>query len=689
MKLSTILLLLLCCVGANAQNKFLDSLQLVFNTNQNLTINEKREILNEFAFHHAYSGNPNLGVEYSNQIIALGDISRNKDISATGYLRRANSYQLLSKDSSANQDYLKAISLLSEGLNYRGLASIYQNLSIFHHSRGRYIEALKLLDLAIVAAEKSGNQNVIAYCFNSRGVNQLELDMYPQAIESYLGALKVFSAQRDTANMATAEMNIGIVFNRMAQPEEAIKRYQVALAMLSNRPDSPALADCYGNLGNSYSDIGNVNEGFRCYNESIIISERIKYGKGKANQELNKGDMLVSLGRQAEAFPLMTKAIRYYKEVNNAGTLAEAYIALAKCTQSMDAGALKSIGLSEQSTIDSTYSWLNKAIELTIQTGKKTFASEAFEERSKLNQSEGIFEAALEDYKMSVAYRDSAWSEEKKVEIVSQTLEHEKEKQRIKLQTQTDRQRTRKEAAIVISLAVLICLIIGWGLYKRKRDVEMKSAQMDFQLVQTETEMKALRAQMNPHFIFNALNSIAYFIRKNEKQVADDYLAKFARLMRMVLQNSEHKLISLDKDMETLTLYIQLEQLRMNYAFTFTFQLDETIDIENTLIPPLLLQPFVENSIWHGFNHLNRIGELTIAIAQKDNALVCTIEDNGSGRHQLISSNSKRQKSMGVDITRARIEQMNPVISDKEIIHYTNLLIGTRVEVSLPLTTNF
>jgi len=177
-----------------------------------------------------------------------------------------------------------------------------------------------------------------------------------------------------------------------------------------------------------------------------------------------------------------------------------------------------------------------------------------------------------------------------------------------------------------------------------------------------ELETQALRAQMNPHFIFNCLNAINGFILVNDSEVAADYLTKFSRLIRMVLNNSQHKLISLDEELETLGLYLHMESLRFKDNFSYKVNCDDTIDASSIFIPPMLLQPFIENAIWHGLVHKDGNGELLIDLRFEENILYCTITDNGVGRKKaalLKSKSSEKNKSMGLKITRDRMALMS------------------------------
>ncbi|NJO90167.1 MAG: histidine kinase [Chloroflexia bacterium] len=153
--------------------------------------------------------------------------------------------------------------------------------------------------------------------------------------------------------------------------------------------------------------------------------------------------------------------------------------------------------------------------------------------------------------------------------------------------------------------------------------------------------MQALRAQMNPHFIFNSLNSINNFILKNESEQASEFLTKFSRLVRQVLQNSRNKLVSLEDEFSALKLYIELEQVRFDNKFQYEIICDNYLDTNLVLIPPLLIQPYVENAIWHGLMHKETNGSITVKVYQEEEKLFFIIADDGIGRKKAAEYKSK------------------------------------------------
>jgi hypothetical protein len=264
------------------------------------------------------------------------------------------------------------------------------------------------------------------------------------------------------------------------------------------------------------------------------------------------------------------------------------------------------------------------------------------------------------------AYRSKVENEKKQTQIERLNREKQISQQLLKIQQQQLQQASLLKRILIggILAFVLLGFILFRNLILKQRNEKLKNERMQAILRHktVELEMQALRAQMNPHFIFNCLSSINRFILKNESEAASDYLTKFSRLIRMVLLNSKQTFISLQDELETLRLYLEMERLRFPNAFDYNISFVNEIDRESIFIPPLLLQPFAENAIWHGLMHKQGQGHLDIELSLNGEILTCIITDNGIGRSKADSIKSKsteKQKSMGLQITTERLALLN------------------------------
>ncbi len=208
-----------------------------------------------------------------------------------------------------------------------------------------------------------------------------------------------------------------------------------------------------------------------------------------------------------------------------------------------------------------------------------------------------------------------------------------------------------------------------------------------------ESRLTALQAQMNPHFIFNSLNSINWYILKSRPAEASIYLTKFSKLVRLILDNSKNLSIPLDEELKALRLYLDLECMRFDNIFDYKIQTDDEIDLEEVCVPPLILQPFVENAIWHGFMNKEEKGHLLIQLYLENDQLKCIVQDDGVGRHasqRLKPVTSTQHKSKGIKLTTDRINLLRKDYLKEDMVRVIDMVddtgqpMGTRVEVSLP-----
>lgn len=248
-----------------------------------------------------------------------------------------------------------------------------------------------------------------------------------------------------------------------------------------------------------------------------------------------------------------------------------------------------------------------------------------------------------------------------------------------------------------LELLQTIASITATKIVKARKEMEVEDKEKrlsDLKIQMTRTRQQALQAQMNPHFIFNCLNSINGFILQNDAVTASTFLIKFSKLIRLILEHSNEKSVSLQSELDALKLYIEMESLRFGKKFSYEINVDKNIAIDSIQVPPLILQPFVENSIWHGLLHKATEGQLYVNIAQNNGMLECIIEDNGIGREISATFKSKtftHKKSLGLKLTNERLALLNQQEGKDASVLVTDMKdnegkpSGTKVTVSLPL----
>jgi tetratricopeptide (TPR) repeat protein len=314
---------------------------------------------------------------------------------------------------------------------------------------------------------------------------------------------------------------------------------------------------------------------------------------------------------------------------------------------------------------------------------------------------------------------DQVTSEKLKRQIEIQTLREQATKDRIRTYEDKSKQdelinslkikeleqekalenRSRNVLGIGLVFATLLGFVLLW--YNRKLKANNRELKAKNQIIKEvtqrvhSTEIAALRAQMNPHFIFNCLNSIQYFAAKNDSESASNYLSKFSKLIRLVLENSRSEKVTLQNELETLRLYIEMEAMRFQNKLSYQLNVASNIELDYIQIPPLLLQPFVENAIWHGLMHKEEGGTIAVDVVQKNSILLQVIvTDNGIGRQKAAEFKSKtatKNKSFGMKVTAERIELINQLYktaTEVKIIDLKNVngeAAGTKVIIEIPI----
>ncbi len=249
-----------------------------------------------------------------------------------------------------------------------------------------------------------------------------------------------------------------------------------------------------------------------------------------------------------------------------------------------------------------------------------------------------------------------------------------------------------------LSILSTIASLCANKIVKAKVEAEKQKAEqvlMATRQKMADVEMQALRAQMNPHFIFNCLNSINRYIVKSDQATASLYLTRFAKLIRLILDNSNSKTVTLSNELEALKLYIEMEAIRFEKQFSYQISVDDAIATDSVYVPPLIIQPYVENAIWHGLLHKEEAGHLSIHIFRKTQTLLeCVIEDNGVGRDkakELKSKSASTKKSLGMKLTEDRLALLNKQAKLDASVEIEDLkstsgeAAGTKVILKIPV----
>ncbi|WP_431132758.1 tetratricopeptide repeat-containing sensor histidine kinase [Psychroserpens mesophilus] len=499
-------------------------------------------------------------------------------------------------------------------------------------------------------------------------------------------------------------------------PYAALEYYHKGLTVAENHSNlKKYTSGLYANIGSIYYDQQE-------YEKAIPLFQTIIKDKNKAQYPvayMNMANSYSELKKPDSAMVNYHKAIQSCKEVSNNLVLTTALsnLAATEIRNNKNDSALKHINQSLKLVDSLNLNFLKAAVyanaafvylENHLITEGEEYANKALENKEYLEGNLFIqemlwrtftdvyvaksdYKNAYEAYRKSVVLKDSMASESKRLEIAKRDIQLENDKKIALAQAEIDRQKLIKTGSILGGSLLLLFIGVGVFFYKRRRDALDKQQTAEYKSSVAETELKALRSQMNPHFIFNSLNSIGDYISKNDTDKAKTYLSKFAKIMRQTLENSNEKEISLEEDLNLLENYMQMENQRLGGKFTYSISVDKQIDRENVLVPPMILQPFVENSIWHGISKKESRGNITIRIGKDNDILLCIVEDDGIGIQENEDNPRNLKKSLGQNITQKRIEIINKNKNTNGNVTIQNKSNGqgVKVEVRLPLEMAF
>jgi tetratricopeptide (TPR) repeat protein len=608
---------------------------------------------------------------------------------------------------------LQTIQLYRNLKDEKVLAETYMNLALALFCQSYFDRSAAACNIVVQLSEKSGDKKGLGEAIAILGSISFETGNYEKSFEYFNQSLEVFKSINDSYNTAILLARIGDFYRLAGDHKTASGFYFQSLEY----PKGPSLVwHPLVDLGDTYYSLAQYDSTLYdqdIYNQTIksltirsnymtfprvrmaemhiaskeydkalgLLSEDLKLS-GKRNDKNQVMRLLLDIGRAYEGKKDYEKAFRYTKDLllNARKNNARQYM--------RDGYKLLYMLHDQLHHLDSAY----------------------FYYRQFTNMKDSV---AIEEFSNKLAiYKAATESEKKQAQI--ELLNNERLINQQQLQLSGQQLKGESLLKNILIGGVLVLLLLGFIIFrnitlKQKNEanrhelvekelnlqkLESERAKSELQQQATELEMHALRSQMNPHFIFNSLNSINRFILQNNKTQASEYLTKFSRLVRLILQNSQSSLVSLESELEALQLYLELESVRFNHHFHFNIRVDDSIDVSALKVPPLIIQPYAENAIWHGLMHKEEKGHLLIELYEEEDMLYCKIADDGVGRKKAVELKSKSvstHKSMGMQITANRIAMLQKANASSTEIKITDLTLadgttgGTEVLLKIPV----
>lgn len=505
--------------------------------------------------------------------------------------------------------------------------------------------------------------------------------MYKAAVRYYAVAIKGTRLNKNYRGLGLALANLGELYNEMEDNNKAIQYSKEALQYLAD-VNMPYMQTA-SNIADYYVDNNQLDSAKKYLAISATVVEKLNNEQQRIFNNSIGARILIAQRNFKAAGELLNKNMNTEQLNEN------------KFSQCKTLAVYATLDTSIQH-YDLAKRHLASLLDISRKNEFRKFTLLALQNLAKVCFTTGSYKEAFGYQDQYMRLKDSVMTNKAKtdlndLEISYKTLEKEQEIKLLKKDNDIKNLQLKESSRlkiIYILLIVFLAAVFAIIYYQRNRRNKIETEK-----IKAELQTQILRSQMNPHFIFNCLNSIENFIMQNDKRQASDYLNKFSQLIRSILDSSRNEVVPITKDMEALKLYVELEQLRFNNKFTFNLFLDPALAGGDYLVPSLLVQPFVENAIVHGMAHSEEQGlNLTVMASLEGDKIKYTIRDNGVGREKAKVYNMQNKpyhKSVGLKITEERISMYNDQSARKECINIVDIYDenskpgGTKVEIIL------
>lgn len=536
------------------------------------------------------------------------------------------------------------------------------------------------LDTALVYANKayqlalaSKDTNTIAKTSVAKSFYHFTRDE-PEEVEKVLQFIFENEEKVPLSNLGQAYNHMGGIYYRHKGMEDALRMYFKAVDIQEKAANTAGLARTYLNLGMIYRKLEKDELAEYFFEKS---SQNASHSKNASIHDLSNSEGLTGARKQLE---MTTKALMKIEDKDNSVLAAVMYsdrcnihLDLGNYTEAIADGE-KALAIMDRVNFGTNYQLthyyigtacvrsgrfekakfhLNKAIE---STNILKFKAQFYEQLIEANERSGDYPAAFRASTQFSKIKDSINTIQENDRIAAITAQFETEKQAQEIEI-LEGDNKLKAAQLKNQRSILFATIGGVALLLTLLFFAYKNHKIKQNLQFSELTQKLLLMQLNPHFLFNALNGIQYFIKKNDTKKSTRYITNFSGLMRNILENSVEKFISIKEDHDTISDFLALQQLVHNNSFEYQVEIDENLDASNTAIPPMFTQPFVENAIIHGVSGVSE-GKIIVNYRLENDRIRVDIIDNGKGIHSEKKNANSLHKSMGTSITKQRMENL-------------------------------
>lgn len=520
-----------------------------------------------------------------------------------------------------------------------------KNIGYANGYLGNYTESIKNMEDGLAYYQSIPDSVKIAEALSDIGYLKIALSDFTSGAEFYRQALAIREKMNDSKGISYSLNNLGALYWQWGKPDDALDYYLQALPFLKENNLIEEYATVLGNIGVIFKEKGDYPQALDFYRQCLELNKQIRHNIGIAKTQSNMALVFTEMGEFDKALQLFTEASGICEKIgdreglalstHNIGDLYMKMDRLNKAIESFSQSVLISKSINSKQLLLRNYEGLAEAHK---QKDNYKLAYEYLEKEKNLNDS--IFNS--ESHRQIEELKTKYETEKKALKIM--TLQKENEGQQLILK------KRQIYIYIILIVAAFALLQVHLSYIRRKAILQRKTISL---------EQKLLRLQMNPHFIFNSISAIQSFIFNNSKKDAVNYLSSFASLMRLILENSATEFIPFEKERKTLEFYLQLQSLRYPDKFDYFISVEDKINPENYMIPPMLGQPFIENAIEHGLKNISEKGKIEVRYSLDKKNIIFEVEDNGLGINNSNISNNGNHKSMAIGITKDRLSILN------------------------------
>ena len=588
------------------------------------------------------------------------------------------------RDSLKIKQFVEASKMASyiEGESYalNALGVLYRNISLYQQSISTH-------KIAEALAQKAKNLELQVINLNNIGVAYRRIDLVKPALDFHTKALEIAQSIKNPSdalkyNIAVSHNSMGNIYLILEQYDLANKQFQESLIIEKASDNKLGLAINYQNIGYAFEAQNELDEALKNYNLSLDYNNQIDSDLGRVICFNSIGQVYIKQKKLGEAKTIIEQALEKALIIGDQYYIALSYINLGWVKKELRLFKNAETNLKQGLHVAKSFSLQSSVVD-------------ASKHLSDLYSIKGNHKLALQYYKSSIEIKKTINNDRNLRYVNDVIIQYENEAKNNQIEALANENELVKSKlelnekmlwGAFFALIIIIAIIIA--LYRNRQ------LQQEKQILTLEQDM--LRSQMNPHFIFNSLNSIKLYFINNEKENAVYYLNKFSKLIRKILVASSEKEISLEDELDTMKLYMNIENIRFSNEIDFKINVDDAINTANTKVPSLMLQPFLENALWHGLSSKKENDKkITLNVFKTlDDFVTISIEDNGIGREQSQKINKDKllkRKSVGIAITKARLANFSKSFTNdykidiEDLYDVNRIATGTKVIVNIPV----